>query len=113
MKAPIIGVLEAALLVEAGWGVTSKSQKQSDIPFFIDSLWVMHCSEEEIIKRLHDRNGLTREQALSRIATQMKTEEKVSLATVAVDTSGPKEKTCEILNEHWNQLLDEIQHASK
>ncbi|HLZ51236.1 MAG TPA: dephospho-CoA kinase [Candidatus Acidoferrum sp.] len=72
--------VEAALLVEAGY------QKK------LDGLVVAWCKPEQQIERLLAR-GMSREEALRRIAAQMPSQEKLAHATVKIDCSGSLEET--------------------
>jgi len=75
-----MGVVEAALLVEAGY-----HQK-------LDRLVVAWCRPEQQLERLLAR-GLSREAAQQRIAAQMPADEKRKLATDVIDCSGAIEQT--------------------
>ncbi len=97
-----IGVVEAALLVEAGY-----NQK-------LDLLVVTWCTPEQQIARLTEQGagrGLTLEQARQRIAAQMPVEEKRRLADETIDCSGTLEWTrqqvvrlCEKLRKKESEL---------
>lgn len=81
-----IGVVEAALLIEAGY-----NRK-------LDLLVVTWCTPEQQIARLTEPGagrGLTVEQAKQRIAAQMPVEEKKRLADETIDCSGTLEWTRE------------------
>ncbi|MFC1992599.1 dephospho-CoA kinase [Chloroflexota bacterium] len=67
-------VLEAPLLVEAGW--TS----------LVDEVWVAVAPETAVLKRLEERSGLYESKALARIRSQLSSEERVKHADVVVDT---------------------------
>lgn len=58
-------------------------------------LIVVHCPEFMQIDRLMRRNGLTREQAVSRIQAQMPTTDKIAMADYTIDTSGSIESSIE------------------
>ena len=51
-----------------------------------DIVACVRCPEETQIERLKTRNGMSREEALSRIRSQMPVDEKVRLSDVAIDT---------------------------
>ena len=79
-----IGVIEAALLIEAGY-----HRK-------LDCLVVTWCTPEQQLTRLTQKDsgrGLTVEQARQRIALQMPLEEKRRLADEQIDCSGSLEFT--------------------
>ena len=70
-----IGIVDAALMIESG------GYKR------FDKLIVVHCRPEEQLRRLMERNHLTREEAERRIRAQMPQEEKKSFADYLIDTS--------------------------
>jgi dephospho-CoA kinase len=74
-------VTDAALLVEAG------------LHLRFDRLVVVHCNEEEQLRRLTRRDGLGVEAARARILAQMPVAEKRGFAHLTVDTSGLPEDT--------------------
>jgi dephospho-CoA kinase len=78
-----IVVVEAAILIETG------SYKR------FDRLILVVCTEEQQIERAMKRDGLTREEAESRLERQMPLTEKRKFADYIVDTSGTKESTIE------------------
>ena len=66
-----------------------------DIPLFfetrrypIEKSLVIYATKEQQLKRLIDREGYTKEEALKRINTQIPVEEKRKLATYVIDNSG-------------------------
>ena len=78
-------VLEAALLIEAGWEP------------LVDEVWVTYSTEDQVEERLRHRNGLTDEQIRSRIRAQMPFEERSRHAQVVVHNSGDLEELrCEV-----------------
>ncbi len=87
-----IAVVEAAILIETG------SYKR------FDKLVVAACTPEQQVERASERDGLTREEALARIARQMPLAEKLKYADYVVDTSGSKEDTLRQVKEIWNRL---------
>jgi dephospho-CoA kinase len=74
------GFVEAALLVEAGF--VSK----------LDGLVVAWCKPEQQLERLKAR-GMSEQDAKRRIAAQLPLEEKLRMATSAIDCSGTMEST--------------------
>jgi len=75
-----LGVVEAALLVEAGYHHK------------LDRLVVAWCRPEQQMERLLAR-GLSQQQAQQRIAAQMPPEEKRKLSSDVIDCSGSLEQT--------------------
>ena len=76
-----IVVVEAAILIETG------SWRR------FDRLILAVCPLEAQVERAMNRDGITREQTLMRIARQMPLEEKRKYAHYVVDTSGAREDT--------------------
>ena len=54
-----------------------------------DRIWVVSAQEETQLDRLMQRDGLTKEEALSRIRSQMPLEEKRRRADAVIHTDGP------------------------
>ena len=82
--------LEAALLIEAGW------QR------LVDELWVTTADEDEAVRRVSRRSGLTEEQVRGRMATQMPVSQKIEQADVVIDNSGNLEDLQRRVTEEWN-----------
>jgi len=74
-----VAVVEAALLVEAGYS------RQ------LDKLVVTWCRPEQQLERLLAKGQLSRQQAEQRLAAQMPSEEKRRHADFVIDTSGTRE----------------------
>ena len=69
-----IVVLEVPLLVEAGW-----------IPL-VDEVWVTTAPENTVLRRLEERTGMTAQESLARIRSQLTPEERLKHADVVIDT---------------------------
>ena len=74
----------------------------------VDKLLVITCNNEIQVSRIQKRDNCTRQEALSRINSQMSQEEKVKYADYILDNSGSiedlKENTREFLlymKENW------------
>ncbi len=80
-KGQEIVVLDVPLLFEAGW---------ETLP---DEVWVVYVAPDIQIKRLMDRNAVTKDVAQYRIAAQMSLDEKKRRADVVIDNSGTYEET--------------------
>jgi dephospho-CoA kinase len=74
-------------------------------------------SPEEQLKRLMERNGLTREDAEKRIKSQMPIGEKVRLADIVIDNQKTIAETEKKVEEVWQKLLkverNKAQYKSK
>jgi len=85
-------VLEAAVLIEANW-----------IPL-VDELWVTVASEPVVIERLRRQRGMTEEQILSRIQSQLSAEERTKHADVIIHNDGDIEQMREQIKSLWERL---------
>ena len=86
-------VLDAAVLIEAGW--TS----------VVDEVWVVTAPVDQIISRLESRNGITEEQAMSRINSQMTTEQRVEYADIVIENDDSLDKLMSSVQHIWNKTL--------
>ena len=59
----------------------------------VEAVIVVWVNPETQLRRLHERNGLTEEEARQRIAAQMPLDEKRARADVVIDNSGSREDT--------------------
>ncbi len=85
-------VLEAALLIEAGWTP------------LVDRVWVTVAPEATVVKRLKSERGLKEEQVLARLRTQMPPEEKAKRADVVIDTDCSLDELRTRVTELWQNL---------
>ena len=88
-----IVVYMAPLLIEAG--VTSR----------VDEVWVVYADSDTQVERLIRRDGLSREEALRRLAAQMPMEEKRKMGKVVIDNRGSPEETERIVREIWEREI--------
>ena len=85
-------ILEAPLLIEAGW--TS----------LVDEVWVTVASEATVLRRLQEQKGLSRQQSLARIHSQLSSEERVRRADVVIDTDCNLDELKARVGELWRGL---------
>lgn len=88
---PVV-VLEAAVLIEAGW-----------IPI-TDQVWVVTVAPKIARQRVMERNGLTAEQAAARINAQLTNEERAAYAQVIIDNSGTLDALKQRVTVEWEKL---------
>ena len=88
-----VAVVEAAILIEAGW----KS--------LFDEIWVVISDREEVINRLGVRNGLSREEAVKRIDSQMSNNERIEHGDVVVENTGSMEDLQTRVNSLWSKRI--------
>ncbi|MQF98355.1 MAG: dephospho-CoA kinase [SAR202 cluster bacterium] len=86
-------VLDAAVLIEAGW--TS----------VVDETWVVTAPIDQIISRLESRNGITEEQAMSRINSQMTTEERMEYADIVIENDASLDELMSSVQQIWEKTL--------
>ena len=91
-KHTAVAVLEAALLIEADW-----------LPL-VDEVWLVTASPETVGRRLAERNGMTAEQAASRVRAQLSNEERRAYADVVIENDGPLEELQRAVDESWSKL---------
>lgn len=90
--APVV-VYMAALIVEA------------NADSLIDEIWVVCVDMETQIKRLMQRDGINREEALQRVAAQMPMKEKRRYGKVIIDNSGSLSETERQVREAWEREI--------
>lgn len=89
-------VLEAAVLIEAGW---------TDL---VDEVWVVYVKQAVARERLMARNGLSAEQAQARIDSQISNRERFEFATVRIDNSDSLDQLTKRVEARWKQLQKRV-----
>ena len=87
-----VAVLEAALLVEAGWTP------------LVDQVWVTVAPEAIVVERVKAQRGLSEAQILARLRSQMPLVEKTKRADVVIDSACPFADLKARVTELWNNL---------
>lgn len=87
-------ILDAAVLLEAGWDSAT------------NEVWVTFVPENEAQSRILSRDGISKEQAMNRIKSQISNEERVVKANVAICTLWEPEFTQEQVEKAWRNLLE-------
>ena len=85
-------VIEAPLLVEAGW------TKQTDV------IWLTVAPAAVVLKRLIEKMGYTEVEAQARIASQTSNEERRQYASVVIDTDTSLEELRARVQDLWVSL---------
>ncbi len=88
-------VVEAALLFEAGWNS------------LVQEVWVTDASEDAVIHRLAQRNGMNEEEARKRLASQMTRAERLERADTVIDNSGDVAEMQTAIDELWATRVKE------
>lgn len=86
-------VLMAPLLFEAG------------IDKFCDQVWLIAAAREVQIKRIIKRDGITREEAINRIESQMPLAEKKEKSDVVISNNDSIENLKEKIDHYWDKIM--------
>lgn len=86
-------VLEAPVLFEYGFEA------------FADVIVLVRASEDQIVERVMQRNGMSREEVLARLRSQLSQEEKEARSDFCIDNSGSFETLQERMEELYVDLL--------
>ena len=85
-------VLEAAVLLEAGWEP------------LVDEIWVTAAPETTVVQRLRNGKNFTESQALDRIYSQLPSEERMKRADVIINTDCDLSEVRARVEELWKKL---------
>ncbi len=83
----------AALTIETGFAE------------YFDKIVIVFCSRKTQLKRLMERDGIKQEEALKKIDSQMRPEEKLKAADYIIDTSGAMPQTIEQAEQVFRNLM--------
>ncbi len=86
-------ILEAAVLVEAGWD------------FLVDEVWVTHAPRDLVRQRLKLRDGLTMEEIDRRIEAQIPFEERLKEGYVPIENASTLEALRDRVQTLWRRLI--------
>ena len=88
-------VLEAAVLLEAGWDS------------LVDEVWSTQSPDDAVAQRLMARNGWSREEVLKRIGSQMSAQERAARSQVVIDNSGDLAALEGAVKSQWDSRVQE------
>ena len=97
---PIL-IYDIPLLIEGEWYI------------MMDEVWLVYVNEMTQIERLMNRNGYTREDAIARINSQMRLDDKRAYADVIIDNNGTPHDLTVQLNTIWNERIETVLQESK
>ena len=86
-------VVEAALLFEAGWDS------------LVEEVWVTDSTEQVVIERLKQRNGMSEEEARKRIDSQMGRTERLERSDYVIENSGDMATLGSTIKELWDRRV--------
>ena len=92
-----------------------------DIPLLIegewytmmDEVWLVYVNESIQIERLMSRNRFSKEDALARINSQMRLDDKRSFADLIIDNSGTPQALTAQLDTIWSERLEPLLQKSQ
>ncbi len=85
-------VVEAALLIEAGWSAS------------VDEVWVTIASEETVVRRLTEGQGVAEDDVRARIGAQLSNRERRRHADVAIENNGSRDDLRGRVEQLWREL---------
>ena len=86
-------VVEAALLFEAGWDS------------LVEEVWVTDSTEQVVIERLKQRNGMSEEEARKRISSQMGRTERLERSDYVIENSGDMATLGSTIKKLWDRRV--------
>jgi len=95
-----IVVLDAAVLLEAGWHE------------MVNEVWVTFVPRDEAIRRVMKRNQLDEQMATERVDAQMSNRDRIGYANVVLCSIWEYEKTAAQVERAWMELQDRIDKQS-
>jgi len=87
-----VAVLEAPLLMEAGWAA------------LVDEVWVTVAPESTVLRRLKEYSGLSEQQSLARIRSQLSSAEREKHADVVINNDGDLNELKSKVEKLWQAL---------
>ena len=90
-------VVEAAVMIEAGWA-------KKDSPY--NEVWISWVSPQVAEARLMARNNFSAEEARKRINSQITNDERLKHANVAIENNGTQSDLEKKVREQWNSLIE-------
>ncbi|KAM4692306.1 bifunctional coenzyme A synthase [Rhinophrynus dorsalis] len=93
-------VLDAAVLLEAGW---------NDL---VHEVWTVIIPEKEAVLRIMNRDGISEEAAKNRLSSQMSNSQRVDLSNVVLCTLWEPEVTQKQVQKAWDLLKQRINQES-
>lgn len=73
-----------------------------------DTVWVVTLPKEQQLHRLMQRDRLSREEALARIAAQLSSEERIARADLVFSTDKPEADTLQEVEQRYQELLRQL-----
>ena len=74
----------------------------------MDEVWLVYVNEPTQIERLMSRNEFSEDDALARIKSQMRLDDKRSFADVIIDNNGTPQELIAQLDTIWSDRLEHL-----
>ncbi|MFC1953115.1 dephospho-CoA kinase [Chloroflexota bacterium] len=87
-------ILDAAVLLET----------EADWASLVDEIWVTESPEADVLKRISKQRGLSEEQVLARIRSQLSQEERAKQADVIINNNGNLDDLTVKVKELWKRI---------
>ena len=100
VNTPIL-IYDIPLLIEGEWYT------------MMDEVWLVYVNESTQIERLMSRNRFSKEDALARIKSQMRLDDKRSFADVIIDNNGTPQALTAQLDTIWSERLEPLLQKSQ
>ena len=78
-----------------------------------DETWLIGCDEDLQLERLMQRDGMDKEHAMARIASQMTLEEKTRRANVVIDNRGQLDRLYAQLSSQYQALVRKVSRLDR
>ncbi len=88
-------VLDAPLLLEVGWDA------------FVDEVWLVAAVPKIQLRRLMERDSLSRAEAVKRMAAQLSLAEKSQRADLILDNNGTMEQLLAQVDQAWHRVMEQ------
>lgn len=92
-KGALAVVVDAAILVEAGWDS------------LVDEVWVVAAPEDMVVQRIGQRDGLSAEQIRQRIRSQLSSEERKRHASLVIDNGVGLKQLKTLVRDAWEDRV--------
>ena len=96
LKRTAVLIYDIPLLIEGEWNT------------MMDEVWLVYVNEPTQIERLMSRNGFSEDDALARIKSQMRLDDKRSFADVLIDNNGTPQELIAQLDTIWSERLEHL-----
>jgi dephospho-CoA kinase len=93
-KGQKVVVLEAAILIEAGWDE------------LVDEIWVTTAPESEVVNRLKKRNNFSTSDIKARIISQLSEEKRIGHAEAVINNSGDLDNLSNQIEILWESRVE-------